>query len=218
MCVLMKRYPRPLCGPAPGFLEARRQVCNDRLPRGIRARATLCAPSARCQPAEASVFPLSHMLKSFVRVGTLKVIDADGAEHVFAGAADGPQRDHAAQRPLAVYQAVLQSGVARGRGLHGRPPDLRELDAARLPRPVLRQPGRARHLPPAEGAAPHLARRGAPSSRPIRSARRARTSPITTTSATTSTRCSSTRACSTPAPTSSTTARAWKPPSRTSCA
>ena len=36
------------------------------------------------------MFPLSHMLKSFVRVGTLKVIDAGGAEHVFAGTADGP--------------------------------------------------------------------------------------------------------------------------------
>src|SRR3954470_4100287 len=34
---------------------------------------------------EAPMFPLSHMLKSFVRVGTLKVIDADGRIHVFAG-------------------------------------------------------------------------------------------------------------------------------------
>jgi cyclopropane-fatty-acyl-phospholipid synthase len=32
------------------------------------------------------MFPLSQMLKSFVRVGTLKVIDADGRTHVFAGA------------------------------------------------------------------------------------------------------------------------------------
>jgi cyclopropane-fatty-acyl-phospholipid synthase len=36
------------------------------------------------------MFPLSHMLKSFVRVGTLKVIDAEGATHVFSGA-PGPQ-------------------------------------------------------------------------------------------------------------------------------
>ena len=36
------------------------------------------------------MFPLSHMLKSFVRVGTLKVIDAEGQTHVFAGA-PGPQ-------------------------------------------------------------------------------------------------------------------------------
>jgi cyclopropane-fatty-acyl-phospholipid synthase len=32
-----------------------------------------------------AMFPLSHMLRSFVRVGTLKVIDADGRCHVFAG-------------------------------------------------------------------------------------------------------------------------------------
>ena len=31
------------------------------------------------------MFPLSHMLKSFVRVGALTVIDADGAHHVFGG-------------------------------------------------------------------------------------------------------------------------------------
>jgi cyclopropane-fatty-acyl-phospholipid synthase len=36
------------------------------------------------------MFPLSHMLKSFIRVGTLKVIDASGQVHVFAGA-PGPQ-------------------------------------------------------------------------------------------------------------------------------
>ena len=31
------------------------------------------------------MFPLSHMMKSFVRIGTLKVIDADGKLHVFSG-------------------------------------------------------------------------------------------------------------------------------------
>ena len=31
------------------------------------------------------MFPLSHMLKSFVRIGRLEVIDADGRRHVFAG-------------------------------------------------------------------------------------------------------------------------------------
>jgi cyclopropane-fatty-acyl-phospholipid synthase len=36
------------------------------------------------------MFPLSHMLKSFVRVGTLKVFDADGNTHVFAGGQPGP--------------------------------------------------------------------------------------------------------------------------------
>ena len=32
------------------------------------------------------MFPLSHMLKAFVRTGTLRVIDADGKTHVFSGA------------------------------------------------------------------------------------------------------------------------------------
>ncbi|WP_210484939.1 SAM-dependent methyltransferase [Microvirga antarctica] len=36
------------------------------------------------------MFPLSHMLKSFVRTGTLRVIDADGGVHVFSGA-PGPK-------------------------------------------------------------------------------------------------------------------------------
>jgi len=36
------------------------------------------------------MFPLSHMLKSFVRLGTLKVIDAEGNAHVFGGRQPGP--------------------------------------------------------------------------------------------------------------------------------
>jgi len=36
------------------------------------------------------MFPLSNMMKSFVRVGTLKVVDAKGQVHVFAGA-PGPE-------------------------------------------------------------------------------------------------------------------------------
>ncbi|HEY8277396.1 MAG TPA: cyclopropane-fatty-acyl-phospholipid synthase family protein [Methyloceanibacter sp.] len=36
------------------------------------------------------MFPLSHMLKSFVRTGTLKVIDADGKTHIFGGT-PGPE-------------------------------------------------------------------------------------------------------------------------------
>jgi cyclopropane-fatty-acyl-phospholipid synthase len=48
-----------------------------------------CPPRA-VETTEASVFPLSHMLKSFVRAGTLKVIDAGGTTHVFQGAGEGP--------------------------------------------------------------------------------------------------------------------------------
>jgi cyclopropane-fatty-acyl-phospholipid synthase len=36
------------------------------------------------------MFPLSNMLKSFVRVGTLKVIDAEGRTHIFGGRQPGP--------------------------------------------------------------------------------------------------------------------------------
>jgi cyclopropane-fatty-acyl-phospholipid synthase len=37
------------------------------------------------------MFPLSHMLKSFVRAGTLTVIDVEGNRHVFGGTSPGPQ-------------------------------------------------------------------------------------------------------------------------------
>ena len=37
------------------------------------------------------MFPLSHMLKSFVRVGTLKVIDAESRVHIFGGRQPGPE-------------------------------------------------------------------------------------------------------------------------------
>jgi cyclopropane-fatty-acyl-phospholipid synthase len=36
------------------------------------------------------MFPLSHMLKSFVKRGRLTVLDHQGARHVFGGTADGP--------------------------------------------------------------------------------------------------------------------------------
>jgi cyclopropane-fatty-acyl-phospholipid synthase len=58
---------------------------------------------------------LTHMLKSFVRVGTLTVIDADGGRHVFAGAA-GPSvtmrlTDRALYRKL-VLNPELHAGEA----------------------------------------------------------------------------------------------------------
>ena len=58
------------------------------------------------------MFPLSHMLKSFVRTGTLKVIDADGKTHVFAGKPGGPDVTMRLTDPLALPQAVLQSRAA----------------------------------------------------------------------------------------------------------
>ncbi|MGF9756374.1 cyclopropane-fatty-acyl-phospholipid synthase family protein [Microvirga sp. 0TCS3.31] len=37
------------------------------------------------------MFPLSNMLKSFIRAGTLKVIDAEGGTHTFGGERPGPR-------------------------------------------------------------------------------------------------------------------------------
>mgnify|MGYP002083798161 CR=1 FL=1 len=85
----MKRYPRPRAA-SPGVLEAGGQVCSMIAGRGGFGREAIAAHPRTMQTAEASVFPLSHMLKSFVRVGTLTVIDAGGRAHVFAGSSDGP--------------------------------------------------------------------------------------------------------------------------------
>ena len=61
------------------------------------------------------MFPLSHMLKSFVRKGTLKVIDADGNVHVFSGG-PGPSvtmrlSDRALYRKL-FFNPELHAGEA----------------------------------------------------------------------------------------------------------
>jgi cyclopropane-fatty-acyl-phospholipid synthase len=61
------------------------------------------------------MFPLSHMMKSFVRVGTLKVIDADGNLHVFSGE-PGPNvtmrlTDRSLYRKL-VFNPELHAGEA----------------------------------------------------------------------------------------------------------
>src|SRR4051794_15787288 len=64
-----------LAARGPGMTSRRRWKSRRR--RGKHARN---APRKR-----SSMFPLSHMLRSFVRVGTLKVIDAEGGVHTFAG-------------------------------------------------------------------------------------------------------------------------------------
>ena len=61
------------------------------------------------------MFPLSHMMKSFVRIGTLTVIDADGKAHVFSGA-PGPEvtmrlTDRSLYRKL-VFNPELHAGEA----------------------------------------------------------------------------------------------------------
>lgn len=61
------------------------------------------------------MFPLSHMMKSFIRKGRLTVIDADGKRHIFSGA-PGPEvtmrlTDKKLYRSL-VFNAELAAGEA----------------------------------------------------------------------------------------------------------
>ena len=62
------------------------------------------------------MFPLSHMMKSFIQKGRLEVIDADDRRHVFAGTAEGPRvvmrlTDKALYRKL-VFNPELNAGEA----------------------------------------------------------------------------------------------------------
>ena len=62
------------------------------------------------------MFPLSHMMKSFVRKGTLKVVDAEGRMHIFGGREPGPEvtmrlTDPALYKKL-VFNPELSAGEA----------------------------------------------------------------------------------------------------------
>ncbi|MCJ8521330.1 cyclopropane-fatty-acyl-phospholipid synthase [Pseudorhizobium tarimense] len=62
------------------------------------------------------MFPLSHMMKSFIRKGRLTVIDADGKRHVFGGKVPGPEvtmrlTDRRLYRTL-VFNPELSAGEA----------------------------------------------------------------------------------------------------------
>ncbi|HVY42229.1 MAG TPA: cyclopropane-fatty-acyl-phospholipid synthase family protein [Hyphomicrobiaceae bacterium] len=59
------------------------------------------------------MFPLSHMLKSFVRVGTLKVIDAAGGVHVFAGA-PGPSVTMRLSDPALYHKLFFNPELSAG--------------------------------------------------------------------------------------------------------
>ncbi|HEU4519466.1 MAG TPA: cyclopropane-fatty-acyl-phospholipid synthase family protein [Microvirga sp.] len=59
------------------------------------------------------MFPLSHMMKSFVRTGTLRVIDAEGRAHVFAGA-PGPQVTMRLTDPSLYRKLVLNPELHAG--------------------------------------------------------------------------------------------------------
>ncbi len=62
------------------------------------------------------MFPLSHMMKSFIRNGRLTVIDADGKHHIFGGSIPGPEAtmrltDRRLYRTL-VFNPELAAGEA----------------------------------------------------------------------------------------------------------
>jgi cyclopropane-fatty-acyl-phospholipid synthase len=59
------------------------------------------------------MFPLSHMMKSFVRVGSLTVIDAEGKAHVFAGS-PGPNVTMRLTDPSLYYKLVLNPELHAG--------------------------------------------------------------------------------------------------------
>lgn len=59
------------------------------------------------------MFPLSHMLKAFVRVGTLRMIDADGTTHVFSGAPGPNVTARITDRSL-YYKLFLNPGLYAG--------------------------------------------------------------------------------------------------------
>ena len=62
------------------------------------------------------MFPLSHMLKAFVRVGSLTIIDAERPDARLFGRS-WPHCDGTVHRPFAHHQALLESYAACGRGL-----------------------------------------------------------------------------------------------------
>lgn len=59
------------------------------------------------------MFPLSNMMKSFVRVGTLKIIDAKGQVHVFAGE-PGPQVTMRLSDPSLYHKLVFNPELHAG--------------------------------------------------------------------------------------------------------
>ena len=59
------------------------------------------------------MFPLSHMLKSFVRTGTLKVIDAEGRTHIFGGS-PGPSVTMRLTDPTLYRKLFLNPELAAG--------------------------------------------------------------------------------------------------------
>ncbi len=59
------------------------------------------------------MFPLSHMLRAFVRIGRLTIVDADGETHVFAGA-PGPEVTARITDRRLYTRLLLNPGLAAG--------------------------------------------------------------------------------------------------------
>src|SRR4051812_24622435 len=68
------------------------------------------------------MFPLSHMLKSFVRVGTLTIIDAAGRVHVFGGTKPGPEATMRISDPSLYYKLFLNPELSAGEAYMDRRP------------------------------------------------------------------------------------------------
>ena len=59
------------------------------------------------------MFPLSNLLRRFVRIGTLKIIDAGGKEHVFSGE-PGPSATLTLSKPSLYYKIFFNPGLYFG--------------------------------------------------------------------------------------------------------
>ena len=59
------------------------------------------------------MFPLSHMMKAFIRKGTLTVIDAEGRPHVFSGE-PGPEVTMRLTDPKLYRTLVFNPELAAG--------------------------------------------------------------------------------------------------------
>jgi cyclopropane-fatty-acyl-phospholipid synthase len=65
------------------------------------------------------MFPLEHMLKSFVRRGKLTVIDAEGKTHVFGGKEPGPEATMRLTDPTLYRSLFFNPELAAGEAYTG---------------------------------------------------------------------------------------------------
>ena len=63
------------------------------------------------------MFPLSSMIKAFVRVGALKIIDADGKAYRFKGDEPGPSLTLRFNDPLLKYSLFFKPELTAGEAI-----------------------------------------------------------------------------------------------------